>query len=287
MATKGDKTMKKSIKITLIVIAAALIWIASALVVIIRETESQQTYMTLEEGLIETATTSRFGYFVPVGNECEFSIKTDCPVDITSDIKIFIGSKEMKENCQVKYTIDIKSQNYTLFKNILFAIIVIIVIPLAIFLFYLFNKSKNYEKGYDERQVKVRGIAYMNALFAAIVSALGLGVLSLILDTYPLSTSDTTFAIIMISFATFAIFADKNDAYLGLRGSRRPLAILFGIAGLLNLVGPAIDFITDIRNNNDTVYFSIICGICVLAVSIEMFIKMAREKKEALADEES
>lgn len=38
MATKGDKTMKKSIKITLIVIAAALIWIASALVVIIRET---------------------------------------------------------------------------------------------------------------------------------------------------------------------------------------------------------------------------------------------------------
>ena len=328
MATKGDKTMKKSIKITLIVIAAALIWIASALVVIIRETESQQTYMTLEEGLIETATTSRFGYFVPVGNECEFSIKTDCPVDITSDIKIFIGSKEnepvytasgvktnstvttgklavgnqdvyisfeledsdniqVKENCQVKYTIDIKSQNYTLFKNILFAIIVIIVIPLVIFLFYLFNKSKNYEKGYDERQVKVRGIAYMNALFAAIVSALGLGVLSLILDTYPLSTSDTTFAIIMISFATFAIFADKNDAYLGLRGSRRPLAILFGIAGLLNLVVPAIDFINDIRNNSDTVYFSIICGICVLAVSIEMFIKMAREKKEALADEES
>ena len=290
MATKGDKTMKKSIKITLIVIAAALIWIASALVVIIRETESQQTYMTLEEGLIETATTSRFGYFVPVGNECEFSIKTDCPVDITSDIKIFIGSKEnepvytasgvktnstvttgklavgnqdvyisfeledsdniqVKENCQVKYTIDIKSQNYTLFKNILFAIIVIIVIPLAIFLFYLFNKSKNYEKGYDERQVKVRGIAYMNALFAAIVSALGLGVLSLILDTYPLSTSDTTFAIIMISFATFAIFADKNDAYLGLRGSRRPLAILFGIAGLLNLVVPAIDFINETAKN--------------------------------------
>ena len=144
------------------------------------------------------------------------------------------------EGEQIKYTVNMYSDNYQLIKRILCGLAVIAALPLIALVIYSINK--NYENGYDERQLKAQGVAYMNAFFVTLFTAIVLGMVSMIMDDLPLTIYESSLITFMIGFATFVISADVKDAYFGFRKKRLPLAIVFGIVGIISLIVAVIGF---------------------------------------------
>ena len=178
------------------------------------------------------------------------------------------------------------SDNYQLIKRILCGLAVIAALPLIALVIYSINK--NYENGYDERQLKAQGVAYMNAFFVTLFTAIVLGMVSMIMDDLQLTIYESSLITFMIGFATFVISADVKDAYFGFRKKRLPLAIVFGIVGIISLIVAVIGFANGLAGRSKYISVMVVDAVCFIAVSTEMIIKTIRDKKkEALEDEES
>ena len=265
--------------------------------------------------------------FLPVGKECEFEITVDGPKEIVPTISISLDSfdaqpifKKSAENgtfktgklsvdnkkiflnfnyeplpeldedksYSVRYTIELNSGNYALYHGIMIAVAALCIIPLGISISYLFSLAENNEKAYDERQMRMRGKAAMSTLIVVIITALALGFMSLIYNGFPLSVYDSMMIVAFIGLATFAITADRNDAYMRLKGKRIPFAIPFTIIGLIDIVIFIINLNLMIKGASpENIVSSLVQGICCLAIGIELFTKNIKDKKEAEADEES
>ena len=264
---------------------------------------------------------------LPVGKVCEFTITVDGPEEIVPVISISLGSAkadpiyittatnrtistgrlnvdnkeifinfnyenmpEFDENkdYSIRYTIEMNSGNYSLFNSIMIAIAALCIIPLGISISCLTEMSENNEKAYDERQMKMRGKAAMSTLIVVMITALGLGFMSVIYNGFPLKVYECMMIVAFVGIAAFAITADRNDAYMGLKGKRRFFAAAFTIIGIIDLALFVIDLImsfTGIMPENKI--DSLVQGICCLAVGSEMITKSIKDKKEAAADEES
>ena len=112
--------------------------------------------------------------------------------------------------------------------------------------------------------------------------------MSLIYNGFPLSVYDSMMIVAFIGLATFAITADRNDAYMRLKGKRIPFAIPFTIIGLIDIVIFIINLNLMIKGASpENIVSSLVQGICCLAIGIELFTKNIKDKKEAEADEES
>ena len=266
-------------------------------------------------------------YFLPVGKECEFLFSVTGPDEIKTKISISLGSpkaepiftttvsnkdfstgtlnvddKEIYINCEyeydgelsadkeygVRYTIELNSGNYALYNGIMVAVAALCIIPLGISVSYLTSLNENNAKAYDERQMRMRGKAAMSTLIVVIISAMGLGLMSMIYKGYPLNVYDSMMIVVFIGIATFAITADRYDAYMGLSKKRVPFAIAFSVIGLIDI----LMFICNLKlilmvNGLTNIVSSLVQGICCLAIGIEMITKNIKDKKEALADEES
>ena len=204
--------------------------------------------------------------------------------------KIFINFNydslpELDENKEysVRYTIKLDSANYTLYNSIMIALAALCIIPLGISATYLFSLAENNEKAYDERQMRMRGKAAMSTLIAVIFTALGLGLISKIYNGFPLDVYDSMMIVTFVGIATFAITADRNDAYMGIRSKRKFFAVAFLIIGIIDLVM----FFIDVFSSFTGTASSFVQGICCATIGIEMILKSIKDKKEALADEES
>lgn len=266
-------------------------------------------------------------YFLPVGEECEYEISINGPEEIVTTISISTGSPEAEpifvtttsnrtlktgmlnvgnkeifvnfkyeplseldfdKEYAVRCTLELNSGNYALYNGTMIAIAVLCIIPLGLSAAYLFNLAEKDEKSYDERQMRMRGKAAMNALTIVIITALSLGIISLIYKGYSLNIWESMMIVAFIGIAAFAITADWNDAYMKFKGKRVPSAIAFSIIGLVDIILYISDlYLMFTGTEPQNMAGSLVQGICMLAIGIEMFMKNIKDKKEAAADEES
>ena len=265
--------------------------------------------------------------FLPVGKECDLKITVDGPNEIDTKVSIslesvkaapiyttdvtnktistgtlnvdnkeifvnfeFGNTDDLDENLDysVKIVIELNSGNYNLYNGIMVVVAALCIIPLGISISYLSSLEENNGKAYDERQMRMRGKAAMSTLIVVIIAAMGLGIMSMIYNGFPLNVYESMMIVVFIGIATFAITADRYDAYTKLRGKRIPFAVAFTIIGIIDLVV----FFSNVSllvhgANPSNMISSLVQGICCLVIGIEMITKNIKDKKEAMADEES
>lgn len=153
----------------------------------------------------------------------------------------------------------------------------------------LVGMNKTNADGFDERMLKARGDAALNALVVTLITGLCIGLLSMSTEgALPLTLLDASMISSMTGAGTFIILADMQDAYLGMKEKRKVSAICFGAVGVFIVVIVLSRLSRDPGVDNAVPLLTL--GIVWIAVATEMFIKMAcdkRAEKMETADEES
>lgn len=167
--------------------------------------------------------------------------------------------------------------------------IIISVIISVVGIATLVGMNKTNADGFDERMLKARGDAALNALVVTLITGLCIGLLSMSTDgALPLTLLDASMISSMTGAGTFIILADMQDAYLGMKEKRKVSAICFGAVGVFIVVIVLSRLSRD--PGVDNVVPMLTLGIVWIAVATEMFIKMAcdrRSEKMEMSDEES
>ena len=265
-------------------------------------------------------------YFNPVGKTCEFTVDISGMDDFISNISIETfpaGSEpiysasatnttiktgvldvddkgifvmiepELRQGAEVEdseylihYTIVLHAEGSSTFRNGLILLATLFMIAFAVMMLILVNK--NADKEFDERQLKARGVAAMNALIVTLVTAMGIAIIGRSVDNFPLSTFEIGILICLTGAFVFLINADITDAFFGMKGKRFPLAIIYTIVGFMNLMMSGIyGLIFNVGTGHELSVVSLISGVYFTLVGIEMIVKGIIEKKEAKEDEES
>lgn len=178
------------------------------------------------------------------------------------------------------------SDEWTNIKKGLMIPVALEVIGFAVLILIFINK--NVERDYDERQLKARGTVSLYALVITMMIAVGIGFIGEMSGEGLISMGDSGLLIGITGFFAFIILSDMNDAFTGFtkrKVPRVPFTILYVFLGILNLVIGISQFITT-RYERFNVC-SICIGFVILVLGIEMIVKGIRDKKEAMADEES
>ena len=153
----------------------------------------------------------------------------------------------------------------------------------------LVGMNKTNADGFDERMLKARGDAALNALVVTLITGLCIGLLSMSTEgALPLTLLDASMISSMTGAGTFIILADMQDAYLGMKEKRKVSAICFGAVGVFIVVIVLSRLSRDPGVDNAVPLLTL--GIVWIAVATEMVIKMAcdkRAEKMETADEES
>ena len=167
--------------------------------------------------------------------------------------------------------------------------IIISVIISVVGIATLVGMNKTNADGFDERMLKARGDAALNALVVTLITGLCIGLLSMSTDgALPLTLLDASMISSMTGAGTFIILADMQDAYLGMKEKRKVSAICFGAVGVFIVVIVLSRLSRDTGVDNAVPLLTL--GIVWIAVATEMFIKMAcdrRSEKMEMSDEES
>ena len=164
---------------------------------------------------------------------------------------------------------------------------VALLIPLIVFAviigFLLAGLNKNKSSQYDERMIKARGDSAMKALVVTNSTILTIGFACTYLPLN-LTIFDASVISVEIGLGTFAILADIQDAYLGMKDKRKGFALFFGATGLFILYTYISKLYRNPEAENDI--YMLVVGISLLALSIEMFIKMLCDKRAAKLETE-
>lgn len=264
-------------------------------------------------------------YFEPVGEKCSFTIDISGMDQFISNIKIVTGSTdnepvyktsatnttlstgeinvdnksiyvvidpEIKEKTLqdseylIRYTVILKAESSSGMPDIVTFVVAFLIIVFEAFIIFMVNKNAN--KDYDERQLKARGSAAMNALIVTVIVAFGIGAIARTTDNFPLSVYEVGMIVCLTGVLTFLINADVNDAFIGLRGKRRPLAIIYTIVGIIELLMSGFyNLIFKVGVGHELSVVTFISGLYFTLLGIEMIVHGIIEKKEAKEDEES
>ena len=264
-------------------------------------------------------------YFEPVGEKCSFTIDIAGMDQFISNIKIVTGSTdnepvyktsatnttistgeinvdnksiyviidpEIKEKTLedseylISYTVILKSVPSAGTPNVITFVAAILIIVFEAFIIFMVNKNAN--KDYDERQLKARGSAAMNALVVTVIVAFGIGAISRTTDNFPLSVYEVGMIVCLTGVLTFLINADINDAFIGFRGKRFPLALVYTIVGVMELLMSGFyNLIFKVGFGHELSIVTFITGLYFTLLGIEMIVHGIIEKKEAKEDEES
>ena len=131
-------------------------------------------------------------------------------------------------------------------------------------------------------------IAAMNALIVTLITAMGIALIGRSVDNFPLSAFEIGIIICLTGAFVFLINADITDAFFGMKSRRFPLAIIYTIVGIMNLMMSGFyGLIFNVGTGHELSVVSLITGIYFTLVGIEMIVKGIIEKKEAKEDEES
>ena len=264
-------------------------------------------------------------YFMPVGEKCSFTIDISGMDQFISNIKIVTASPdnepvyktsatnttistgeinvdnksiyvvidpEIKEKTLadeeylISYSIILKTVSTSKGPAIMTIVTALFIIIFEVFVIFMVNKNAN--KDYDERQLKARGSAAMNALIVTIIVACGIGLIARTTDNFPLSVYEVGMIVSLTGVLTFLINADINDAFIGMRGKRAPLAIVYTIVGVMELLMSGFyGLIFNVGVGHELSVVTFISGLYFTLLGIEMIIHGIIEKKEAKEDEES
>ena len=319
--------MKKTSTIVSIVITAAII-IGVALFTSSKEGDQTVQFsmpVTVKDNEIQTELLNPI-YFNPVGETCSFTIDIQGMDDFISNVRITTVSPadepiyktsatnatistgelnvedkgifvmidpELKSGAAVEdndflihYVVILHADSPSATGTMLNIVICLFIVVFAVIMLVMVNRNK--QKDYDERQMRARGSAAMNALIVTIIVAFGMGVLARTADSFPLTMYEAGLIICLTGAFTFLINADLNDAFIGMKGRRLPFAIIYTIVGLMQLLMSGFfKLIFKVGFGSELGIVAFVAGIYFTAVGIFMIIKAICEKKEAKEDEES
>ena len=231
------------------------------------------TDKTVDTGELNVDGNCFYVIFEPVMNENFSASEPELLINFQIDLDVTEGTAAV-------------SDDWTNAKRALMIPVALEVIGFAVLILIFINK--NVEKDYDERQLKARGAVSLYALVITMMIAVGIGFVGEISGKGLISMGDGGLIIGVTGFFAFIILSDINDAFTGYtkrKVPRVPFTILYIVLGILNLVIGITHFI-----NTSFARFNI-CSVCIgfviLVLGIEMIIKGIRDKKEAMADEES
>ncbi|MBO4637813.1 MAG: hypothetical protein J5685_11780 [Clostridiales bacterium] len=167
-------------------------------------------------------------------------------------------------------------------------IIVTVLFLLAFGIFVVAAVNKGSEKQFDERQIKSRGVAAMNAFLVTLIVSMGFAFVSRITDSFPLSIFESGMIITLTGVFTFLMHADANDAFIGMKGKRKPLSIVYTVVGIVELLMFGFySMVFGAGFMDEAKVLTLITGLFFTLTGIEMIIKGIREKQEEKEDEES
>ena len=165
-----------------------------------------------------------------------------------------------------------------------YVIVLILSIPAVdtgAFILKSMNKDKSVQ--YDERMLKARGDAAINAFVVTIVTLLFIGAIDFACSI-GLTVYDAAMITAMAGVGTFVILADIQDAYLGMKENRKMCAAVSGAVGIFIIVS----WVYKMHRNPQADYeFSMLgWGITTTVISIEMFIKILCDMRTAKLETE-
>ena len=180
----------------------------------------------------------------------------------------------------VSYTITVKPD--TSFISIQTIAVAGIFLIIAILLIILTVKES---KSYDERQLICRGQAAMFSFIVSLVCCFAIGIFSKFAPSFPLSSFESTLIPTFVGLATFVMFADINDAFVGYNGGRAKCTVLVWIMTIMAGLSALVPYVKT-GTVNDLNRSAAIFALCFGAVAVEMSIKSIKDRKGALEDEE-
>jgi len=189
---------------------------------------------------------------------------------------------------QVRYEVILHGMDTSSVGNGLVLIVTLCIVAFVVFLGITLNRNAVSNKEFDERQLRMRGIAALNAMVTAACILMGFGMIDIIVDNFPFSVYQVTMVTAIVSVTVFAIIADVNDAYFGIKNKRKIFIILTAIIAATQLFSGLVNGVLSTREDifSNMSVVSSVTGICFLCICIEMIIKGIIEKKEALKEAE-
>ena len=313
---------KKSRNITMIVSIAVIILLAIATGLKNNDqTKSISVPVTVKNNKVEKSLMEPL-YFNPVGENCSYTIDIQGPDALVSNIKIMTASfnsetvytgqsgnstvktgdltvfdngmlvlfdPEVKEGATIedseytiRYGIILDSNGNSFWTISMLVIVTFFFIAGCVGMSFLANR--NVDRDYDERQVKARGTAAFNSMLITILVALALPTLSTLTGKEPFEPFEYGIIVCLSGILVFIMQADLNDAFIGMKEKRMPLAIIYTVVGLIEI---GVSIAENVMARSSIQLYTMISGIFFLAMGIEMLIKARLDKKEAMADEES
>ncbi|SCW55391.1 hypothetical protein SAMN02910456_01811 [Ruminococcaceae bacterium YRB3002] len=271
-------------------------------------------------------------YFNPVGQVCTFDISIAGPDEILSDIRIctempnnepvfstttnnshfstgeldvqdqgiflmishkLVDGETVEDNeFAITYTVRLSGTGDSAWNNGLTIFTTAAVAVFVVFMIYILNRNMMSNKEYDERQIRMRGLAALNSLVTAACVLMGFGLLDNMNENFPFSVYQVAMITVMVSITVFMIISDINDAYFGIRSKRTLFIILSAIIAVTQLMSGLLFGLIrggePVFSNLNVV--STVTGLCFAIFCIELIIKgniEKRELREEAEDEES
>jgi len=274
-------------------------------------------------------------YFNPIGEKCIYTINISGDPEILSTVKVFTDvtltdpvldfdcasitmtteelpvndkgmyltvDRRLNDSMEVKdgeywlnYSFELEGVGGSQFNTGMVFITVGAIGAFVIFLLIILNRSVNSNKDYDERQLRMRGIAGLNAMVTAACILMGFGLVDITIGGIPFSVYQVAMTTVIVSMTVFILVSDINDAYFGFKQKRMAYTIICGgfavfqfISFLFNGVLSTGKEGTGVFDNifGDLAFVNLIIAVCLGVVSIEMIFKGISEKKAALKEAE-
>lgn len=271
--------------------------------------------------------TTNMDYFNPIGEKCIYTINISGDPQIISTVKVFtdvtftdpvlefecsnitmtseeldvkdqgmylVVSRRLNDSMEVKdgeyyvnYSFELEGKGGSEFNNGLVFITVGVIGAFVTFLLIFLNHSMNSNKDYDERQLRMRGIAGLNAMIIAACILMGFGLVDITIGGIPFSVYQVAMITVIVSITVFTLVSDINDAYFGFKQKRIAFTIISGVVAVIQFVSFLFNGLLSsegLFENLATV--NLVLAVCLAVIFIEMMIKGISEKRAALREAE-
>jgi len=143
---------------------------------------------------------------------------------------------------------------------------------------------------YDERQERIRGIAYKYAFTAmCVTSVVYFFLCGLDLDRF-IEPALAIFIIVIAGIITYAAYCIVNGAYFGINNNKKKWLVLDFVVVVINAACAIEEYVDGDAMENGTLQLTgnanLICAVAFGAVLIALVVKDARDRREAAGDDE-
>ena len=188
----------------------------------------------------------------------------------------------------VNYSFELEGVGTSEFNNGIVFITVGAIGAFVIFLLIVLNRGMNNNKDYDERQLRMRGIAGLNAMITAACILMGFGLVDITIGGIPFSVYQVAMTTVITSITVFVLVSDINDAYFGFRQKRVVYTIVCGCVAVFQFVSFLFNGILSESENifSNLAFVNLVLAVCLAVITVELIIKGIVEKKAALKEAE-